>query len=131
MVENTEGGSMRNHLYRHFDKDHNLLYVGISLDAFNRLTQHRQNANWYDLISLMTIESFANRKELLAAEKIAIYKEKPVHNKIYANKKITSKLKSTTLDNFEYQSYKQISDITFYNADGSIRLKATGIRVSI
>lgn len=71
----------KNHdLYRHFDADGKLLYVGISFCAVLRLSQHRTNAGWYDDIVSVTIEKFATREEVLEAEKKAIQTENPVHN---------------------------------------------------
>ena len=36
-------------LYRHFDKDGQLLYVGISRDVWKRQSDHRIKSHWYDL----------------------------------------------------------------------------------
>jgi hypothetical protein len=33
-------------LYRHFDKDGNLLYFGISLSAYERMRQYKRIAMW-------------------------------------------------------------------------------------
>lgn len=67
-------------LYRHFDKDKNLLYIGISLNTLNRLGQHRRNAHWFKSISAVTIEHFTTRSEALHAETSAIQQENPLHN---------------------------------------------------
>lgn len=67
-------------LYRHFDAQGVLLYVGISLHAMVRLTQHRDASEWYEQSVRMTIERFASRRELLLAERIAIRKERPRYN---------------------------------------------------
>ncbi|NIB43837.1 helix-turn-helix domain-containing protein [Pseudomaricurvus alkylphenolicus] len=67
-------------LYRHFDKDDSLLYVGISLSAVNRLAQHKVASNWYPDVCRMTIENFDSRDELLNAERRAILEERPKHN---------------------------------------------------
>jgi len=68
------------HLYRHFDKDGILLYVGISLSALNRLGQHKDHSHWFDTISRVEIENFNTREEALVAESLAIFNEKPTHN---------------------------------------------------
>ena len=68
------------HLYRHYDKDRTLLYVGISLSSIQRLGQHKDNAHWFSQISIVEIEHFETRKEASDAEKIAISKENPLHN---------------------------------------------------
>lgn len=67
-------------LYRHFNDGGELLYVGISLSAINRLGQHADHATWFKTISKVTIENFATRNEALDAERNAIHKENPKHN---------------------------------------------------
>jgi excinuclease UvrABC nuclease subunit len=69
-----------NHLYRHFAADGTLLYVGISLSAFQRLAQHRSRAHWFEQIARVEMEQFATREEALAAERVAIEHEKPLFN---------------------------------------------------
>lgn len=68
------------HLYRHFNKDGVLLYVGISLNAITRLMAHRDNCHWWNEIASITIESFPDRNSVRDAERMAIYNEKPLHN---------------------------------------------------
>jgi predicted DNA-binding transcriptional regulator AlpA len=75
----------RHHLYRHFDKDGKLLYVGISLHAVGRLAGHRKDSKWFDEIAEVTIQQFANRDEAMLAERLAIADEKPAHNRKLAN----------------------------------------------
>jgi len=67
-------------LYRHFDKDGLLLYVGISLSAIERLRSHRRYAVWYRDIATIAVERFPTRWEALLAERVAIEDEKPLHN---------------------------------------------------
>lgn len=69
-------------LYRHFDKDKNLLYIGISLSPIYRLDSHGLNANWFEKIAFIEVEWFNNRKDALNAEKTAIKLERPTYNKI-------------------------------------------------
>lgn len=75
------------YLYKHWDKNDNLLYVGISLSAVARLKQHSRKADWYDKIAKITIEKFCSREEAIDAEKLAIIMEKPLFNKQH-NKKV-------------------------------------------
>lgn len=60
--------SDRTALYRHWDADGKLLYVGVSLSAVTRLGQHRRDAGWADEIASVTIEYFATREAALKAE---------------------------------------------------------------
>ena len=66
-------------LYRHFDADGRLLYVGISLSVVQRLKQH-QRSHWSDEIASVTVTKYATRDLALQAEADAIKNEKPLHN---------------------------------------------------
>jgi Homeodomain-like domain len=68
------------HLYRYFDKDGRLLYVGISIHAILRHAQHRCDSDWFDKATNMSWESFPNREAAEAAEIAAIKAEKPLYN---------------------------------------------------
>lgn len=67
-------------LYRHFNTDGVLLYVGISLNAAARLYQHSQYSHWFSDVSNVTIETFPTREEALTAETKAIHDESPKYN---------------------------------------------------
>ena len=67
-------------LYRHFDAENQLLYVGISLHHLQRLGQHRSNAHWFDRIERVEIARFPSRAKAKAAEDKAILEENPVCN---------------------------------------------------
>ncbi|MFA5920106.1 MAG: hypothetical protein WC856_02295 [Methylococcaceae bacterium] len=66
-------------LYRHFSSDGTLLYVGISLSAINRLSQHK-TSGWHTDIAKVDIEHFDNRISAMNAEEQAIKIEKPKFN---------------------------------------------------
>lgn len=68
------------HLYRHYDSEDNLLYVGVSLSAVHRLSQHKKSAHWFSDIRRVEIETFDSREAVLDAERTAIYSENPLHN---------------------------------------------------
>ena len=68
------------HLYRHFNSAGDLIYVGISMSALRRLTQHAVTAHWFSDISRVEVERFDTRDEAIAAEIKAIRSEKPLHN---------------------------------------------------
>lgn len=71
---------MNHHLYRHFDKDNTLLYVGTSLSALARLQQHKSASPWFAEIAVVQVESFRAREEAITAERAAIEKERPKYN---------------------------------------------------
>lgn len=67
-------------LYRHFDADGNLLYVGISLSAIERLRAHREQSHWFEKIAFITVNRYQTRHKAEIAEDMAISLEKPLHN---------------------------------------------------
>lgn len=75
---------MRTTLYRHWNANDDLLYVGISLSHTGRLAQHKRNSRWFYQISRVTLEHYDTREEALAAERHAIKTESPVFNVVHA-----------------------------------------------
>lgn len=67
-------------LYRHFDADGRLLYVGISKSALRRLASHEETSAWVQSISSVTVERFPCRSAAAEAEKLAIQSERPAYN---------------------------------------------------
>lgn len=67
-------------LYRHFDNNDNLLYVGISLSTVSRLSQHKDHSHWFKEISKVTIQRFSTREDALKAEVQAVFSENPKCN---------------------------------------------------
>lgn len=77
------GGEMRpTALYRFFDDEDRLLYVGMSYHLENRLDSHRFGKPW-DHIARIQIEHFPSREKAAAAEREAILSESPAWNVIY------------------------------------------------
>lgn len=75
-----EGRHETTELYRHFDSDGRLLYVGVSLSTLRRLTQHRDKSAWFQSIQRVTVERFPSRAAAFEAERRAIATERPLHN---------------------------------------------------
>ena len=76
-------------LYRFWDDD-NLLYVGISLNVFARITQHKRDKDWFQEISNITVEHFDTREKALDAEAKAINTENPKYNLAMSNGVVVS-----------------------------------------
>lgn len=64
-----------NALYRIFDADDGLLYIGITNNPMGRMMGHLRSQRWARRISYITFEHFNNRAELEAAERKAIIAE--------------------------------------------------------
>lgn len=74
------------HLYRHFDKNGTLLYIGISISAIYRFGVHTELcSDWIEKTTRIEIERFLIRQDALEAEKKAIINERPLYN--YAHNK--------------------------------------------
>ncbi len=67
-------------LYRLFDADDRLLYVGISLRLPRRIKEHSKDKPWWMDVTRSTFEHFPTRAEAQAAEAHAIIVENPAHN---------------------------------------------------
>lgn len=71
---------VKRHLYRHYDSEGNLLYIGMSLHILARLYQHSTSSNWFENIARIEIQHYPDRASVLKAEKEAIKNEKPRYN---------------------------------------------------
>lgn len=69
-------------LYRHFDSNKQLLYIGITNNIHSRISGHRLISKWFLDIANITLEHFPSRSMLIKAEIEAIQKEHPKHNVI-------------------------------------------------
>lgn len=74
-------------LYRHFDGDDVLLYVGMSISVARRLVVHESVSVWFDQVRTITIEKFDNLLEAAEAEKQAIASESPKFNSQHSTTK--------------------------------------------
>jgi hypothetical protein len=69
------------HLYKYYDGNGMLLYVGVAREAVARLNQHSRKS-WFDLVAAITIDDFPTRKEAEAAETEVILTERPRFNRV-------------------------------------------------
>lgn len=69
-------------LYRLYDADTNLLYVGISGSAIRRAAQHARQKSWWDQVASIDIVHLgvANRDQAEAIEEAVIRHERPRYN---------------------------------------------------
>lgn len=75
---------MRTALYRHYDADGRLLYVGIAGSLTRRDKQHRDHSAWFASVARTETEWLSSRDDALAAERRAIATEHPLHNQANA-----------------------------------------------
>ncbi|QLJ01510.1 GntR family transcriptional regulator [Streptomyces sp. NEAU-sy36] len=70
----------RTALYRLFDTDDRLLYVGISSEPKARMRDHAAEKSWWGDVATRDFEWFDSRQEAAEAEIEAIRNEQPLHN---------------------------------------------------
>jgi len=70
-------------LYRFFDDQGDLLYVGITMNPSARWPQHKRDKHWWHQVENITLEVFGSRKEVLDAETEAIKTEHPRYNVVH------------------------------------------------
>lgn len=87
---------MKTILYRYFDSDGQLLYVGITGDQLKRQSQHRRSSKWFDQVSSAQFQHYTSRAEAAAAEVRAIQEENPIFNHQHIK---------TTADPIEYLDF--------------------------
>jgi len=68
-------------LYRQFDSNGRLLYVGVAKNVDRRQSIHKYKSRWHEQIHTVTTEQFSTRQAALEAEGAAILNEKPVFNR--------------------------------------------------
>jgi predicted GIY-YIG superfamily endonuclease len=75
-------------VYRCFDAQGNLLYIGASYNAVKRLSEHRGwSAYWFHKCKRVDVQHFDNRQDALLAEAMAIRTENPLYNTVGRIKK--------------------------------------------
>lgn len=74
-------------LYRYYDADGRLLYVGISKAPGMRDEQHRANSKWHRFHADRTVDWYPTRDDAHDAERDAIQGEAPVFNLTHASAK--------------------------------------------
>jgi predicted GIY-YIG superfamily endonuclease len=67
-------------VYRLYDAEGALLYIGCSLRFPRRLDDHRRNKAWWPEVSTITIECFGTHDDAMEAEYTAIRTEAPRYN---------------------------------------------------
>ena len=75
------GASDRTALYRLYDAEGELLYVGITRNPERRFAEHAADKPWWPLVTRRNVEWYEKRKHALAAKEAAIKKHEPYHNR--------------------------------------------------
>jgi predicted GIY-YIG superfamily endonuclease len=70
-------------LYRFWDAQDVLLYVGISVDSASRIANHMRDQPWWPDVETIKFTTFPNRKAALEAEAEMIRTLKPLYNVVH------------------------------------------------
>lgn len=76
-------------LYRLYDADEQLLYIGRTNDLKHRFSRHAKVQPWWGDVARSAVETLPDLETLKAAEKAAIIEEKPLHNIVYNGRPLT------------------------------------------
>ena len=71
-------------LYRCYDANDALLYVGLTSNPKQRFNSHEKGKSWWEDIVRIEVEHFDTRAACAAAERRAIKQESPLYNLILA-----------------------------------------------
>lgn len=77
-------------LYRYFDANDRLLYVGIAFDVLKRAQGHRRHAAWWSQAATYTEELYPTRTAAEAAEAEAIRAEAPLFNVVHNRRRVAA-----------------------------------------
>ncbi|MDV7195867.1 GIY-YIG nuclease family protein [Mycolicibacterium fortuitum] len=77
-------------LYRVYDSDGDLLYLGATTNPGLRFGDHDSTKSWWPDAANITLEHFPSTDELLDAERAAIQAESPRYNLVHTGKPSTT-----------------------------------------
>ncbi|MEV6165721.1 GIY-YIG nuclease family protein [Streptomyces sp. NPDC052052] len=78
-------------LYRLYDSNDALLYLGISWNPDARMEDHVKDKHWIHFVARRTVEWYPNRPAALAAEAAATAIEKPLHDSSWRKTRVGSR----------------------------------------
>lgn len=90
-------------LYRLFDAQQQLLYVGISMRAWARLHEHADSKHWWPDVKSITTEHFSTRRDVSEAERAAIAIENPRYNVAHSKQTYKQPGKKDVLETFDFE----------------------------
>lgn len=111
--------TQRTTLYRYFDSEGQLLYVGITQNQLGRFAAHSKTQPWFEQVAYGTFTHYETRSMALEEESFVIGSEFPKYNKAgpvleeSAKRHLSSLISSDYSDDFHKQMSKDIADKMF------------------
>lgn len=84
-------------LYRHFDADGVLLYVGVTDHLERRNAGHRQASPWWPQVARIDSRLCRDFRSASAAERTAIREEAPLYNVVWSRDRAGAKVRREAL----------------------------------
>lgn len=76
----TQGALRPHYVYRLYDLEDRLLYIGATYSVKLRMEHHRYQTPWFSEVARVEAETFPTRRDAFTAEARAIYAESPLYN---------------------------------------------------
>ena len=74
-------------LYRFYDDEERLLYIGVTVDPGKRMSAHCHGKSWWQSVHNITMQNFSSSSDLMCAEREAIKAEDPIYNVVHSRRK--------------------------------------------
>ncbi len=104
-------------VYKHYDIDDNLIYVGIATDVTVRQTQHFKTSEWQQEIQNVSVEWHYSRLRAEIREILLIKAFRPEHNKVHNNDNFAELAIFNRIDKFADRLRQGLSQICFFIDD--------------
>lgn len=79
-------------LYRYFDVDGRLLYVGITSASTLRMLHHAHGSAWWTKVRSASFKHYRTRDQALAVERKAVVAEEPLYNRAFTPQRSLARL---------------------------------------
>ena len=80
MTNNSTLWDQPTHVYQVIDEQGGTLYVGITCDIKQRMSQHKRESSWWQKHATITYDTYPSRREAMAAESLIIETLNPPYN---------------------------------------------------
>lgn len=72
---------MSYYIYKHLDKENNVIYVGQTKNLKNRIVSHKTSSSWFSLVKTIEYAEVTDRILMNIYEKLYIDRYSPIYNK--------------------------------------------------